>query len=490
MRKLKRLLRRLFLSILLIIIAIVIINTVSYSSKQIDVVAVDKIKVGDEVVQRLSDVTKIATTSYSTHVDTAAFIKYHAYVDSVFPLVDSLLEKTTINQFSRIYKWQGRNPNLKPYLLMAHLDVVPVEKESQSRWTEPPYSGKVKDNFIWGRGTLDDKVSAMGILETAEILLKENYEPQRTIYFAFGHDEEVGGKNGAQAIVEYCLQKKITFEYVLDEGSIILEDAIAGLTQPVALIGTGEKGYCTLDLEVNLEHGGHSSMPPQETAIGILSHALATLEDHPFPAVMAGNTKELFDHLGPEMTLPNKAIFANQWLFGGILKSQLAKSPSSNAITRTTTAPTMIHGGVKDNILPTNVSATINFRILPGETSETVIAYLEETIDDERVKISKKRASFSSEPSKVSSSDSFGFNALQKTSREIFPDALVSPSLVIAGTDSRHYEPVSENIFRFMPIQFSKDDLKRIHGIDERISVENYKNMISFYYQLILNSSI
>jgi len=330
----------------------------------------------------------------------------------------------------------------------------------------------------------------MGILETAEILLKENYEPQRTIYFAFGHDEEVGGKNGAQAIVEYCLQKKINFEYVLDEGSIILENAIAGLTKPVALIGTAEKGYCTLDLEVNLEHGGHSSMPPQETAIGILSKALATLEDNPFPAVMAQNTKELFDHLGPEMTLPNKAIFANQWLFEGVLKSQLAKAPSSNAITRTTTAPTMIHGGVKDNVLPTNVSATINFRIIPGETSETVITYLEKTINDERVKISRKGASFSSEPSKVSSSTSFGFNALQKTSREIFPNALVSPSLVIAGTDGRHYEPVSENIFRFMPVQFSTDDLKRIHGIDERISVENYKNMIAFYYQLILNSSI
>ena len=490
MRKLKRLLRRLFLSVLLIIIAIIIINTVSYSSKQIDVVAVDKIKVSDGVIQRLSDVTKFATVSYSTHVDTAAFIEYHTYVDSIFPLVDSLLEKTTIYQFSRIYKWQGRNPNLKPYLLMAHLDVVPVEKESQARWTEPPYSGKVKDNFIWGRGTLDDKVSAMGILETAEILLKENYEPQRTIYFAFGHDEEVGGKNGAQAIVEYCLQKKINFEYVLDEGSIILENAIAGLTKPVALIGTAEKGYCTLDLEVNLEHGGHSSMPPQETAIGILSKALATLEDNPFPAVMAQNTKELFDHLGPEMTLPNKAIFANQWLFEGVLKSQLAKAPSSNAITRTTTAPTMIHGGVKDNVLPTNVSATINFRIIPGETSETVITYLEKTINDERVKISRKGASFSSEPSKVSSSTSFGFNALQKTSREIFPNALVSPSLVIAGTDGRHYEPVSENIFRFMPVQFSTDDLKRIHGIDERISVENYKNMIAFYYQLILNSSI
>ena len=243
MRKLKRLLRRLLLSVLLIIMAIIIINTVSYSSKQISVSTFNKFKISDDVIQRLSDITKITMTSYPSHVDTAAFLEYHSYVDSIFPLVDSLLKKTTVNQFSRIYKWQGRNPNLKPYLLMAHLDVVPVEKESQTLWTEPPFSGKIKDNFIWGRGTLDGKVSAMGILETAEILLKENYEPQRTIYFAFGHDEEVGGKNGAQAIVEYFLQKKITFEYLLDEGSLILENALPGLTRPLALIGTAEKGY-------------------------------------------------------------------------------------------------------------------------------------------------------------------------------------------------------------------------------------------------------
>lgn len=490
MRKLKRLLLRLFLFILLAVIAIVIINTVSYSSNQIDVPTIKKITINNDAIQRLSDVVKMPTLSYKTHIDTAAFVELHQYIDAQFVLVDSLLEKTTINQFSRIYKWQGRNPNLKPYLLMAHLDVVPVEKESQANWTEPPYSGKVKDNFIWGRGTLDDKVCAMGILETVERLLKENYEPQRTIYFSFGHDEEVGGVHGAQAIVEYFLQKKINFEYVLDEGSIVLDGAIKGLTQPVALIGTAEKGYCTLQLNVNLEHGGHSSMPPPETAIGILSHALATLEDHPFPTRITQNAQELFDNIGPEMSLPNKAIFANLWLFESVLKSQFEKSPSSNAMLRTTTAPTIIHGGIKDNVLPTAVSATINFRVLPGETSQTVIAYLNKTINDDRVKVAQKNGIFASEPSEISSSSSFGFNALQKTSREIFPNAIVTPSLVVAGTDSRFFHPLSKNIYRFMPVQLVNDDLKRIHGIDERISIESYKTMIAFYYQLILNSSV
>lgn len=490
MKKLRRLLFRLLLSVLLIIIAIVIIQTITYSSKQIDVPPAEKISVNDAVSKRLSDVVKMPTVSYSDRVDTTSFLDFFNYIDSNFVLVDSFLDKTQINQFSRIYKWQGRNSNLKPYLLIAHLDVVPVEGESLKRWTEPPYSGIVKDDLIWGRGTLDDKVSAMGILETAEILLRENYEPQRTVYFAFGHDEEVGGANGAQAIAKYFLENKIRFEYILDEGSIVLENAIAGLNPPLALIGTAEKGYCTLELQVDLDEGGHSSMPPQETAIGILSRALTKLEDHPLPANISQNTKELFDHIGPEMTLPNKAVFANTWLFEGILQSQLEKAPSSNAMLRTTTAMTMLEGGVKDNVLPTTVSATINFRIIPGETSATVIEYLKETIDDERVKISKKGASFSSEPSKVSSSSSFGFNALQKTSKEIFSDAVVSPSLVIAGTDARHYEAVSEQIFRFMPVQLSKDDLKRIHGIDERISIENYKTMIAFYYRLILNSSI
>jgi len=190
------------------------------------------------------------------------------------------------------------------------------------------------------------------------------------------------------------------------------------------------------------------------------------------------------------MSLPNKAIFANLWLFKGVLKSQFEKSAASNAMIRTTIAPTMLEGGVNDNVLPTNVSATINFRIIPGQTSETIIEYLNKTIDDERVKVSRINASFSSEPSKISSSSSFGFNALQKTTKEIFPQSVVAPSLVITGTDSRFYEPVSENIYRFMPVQLTNDDLKRIHGIDERISIDSYKTMITFYYQLILNSSI
>ena len=490
MRKLRRLLFRLFLFIFLIILAVVVVKTISFSSNQISVAAIDKISVANAVSSRLADVVKIPTNSYKTHVDTNAFVQYHEYVDSIFPNVDSLLQKDTINEFSRIYKWQGRNTKLKPYLLIAHLDVVPVEEASQSQWTEPPYSGNIKDGFIWGRGTLDDKVSAMAILETIEKLLKEDFQPERTLYLGFGHDEEVGGIKGAKSIVEYFSKKEIKFEYVLDEGSLIVENAIPGLTKPAALIGNAEKGYATLELDLNMEHGGHSSMPPQETAIGIMSNAIVKLQDNPFPAELNENARSLFDNLGPEMTLPTKAVFANLWLLEGVLISQLEKSGSSNAMLRTTTAPTIIKGGVKENVLPTSVSTQVNFRILPGETIESVIETVKKIIDDERIKVELKGSIFASNPSKVSDVNTFGFNALEKTVREIFPEAVVSPSLVIATTDSRHYGLVSENIYRFMPVQLDNSDLKRIHGIDERISVESYKDMIRYYHQLIKNSSI
>jgi len=212
------------------------------------------------------------------------------------------------------------------------------------------------------------------------------------------------------------------------------------------------------------------------------------LQNHPFPAKIDGAMKSLFRYAGPEMNLFFKVLFANMWCTKGLIKSQLTKIPSSSAMIRTTVAPTMIRGGFKENVLPTNAMATINFRILPGETVESVMDYVRETIDDERVVVSLPEGNFGNNPSEVSSTESFGFQVLQTTIKQLFPDAITAPSLVIAATDSRHFSEVSKHIYRFLPIQIKKEDTKRFHGINERVSIENYKQAIRFYRQLIMNA--
>jgi len=469
MKKLFRLLFKVLLFVLIILLGTLLFNTLNYSSRQLTYAPIEKIQISDQVIERLATTIRLPTVSYVDHVDTSAMLALHEFIYNQFVLVDSLLEKETVNEMSLIYRWPGKNKNLKPILLIAHMDVVPVEEESQKNWSVPPYSGAIKDGYIWGRGSLDDKVSVIGLLEAVELLLQNNYQPQRSIYLAFGRFQ----------------QQNIRFEYVLDEGSIILENAIAGLDQALAMIGYAEKGYATLTLTARLPEGGHSSMPPRETTIGILSKALLKLEKNPVPAKIEGTVKTMFDHIGPEMDWPYNMIFANLWLFDGILINQLSGKPAS----RTTTAPTILEAGLKDNVLPTEARAKINFRILPGETPETVAEYIRQIVNDERIEVSNDNPHLAQSPSKVSDLNSFGYNVIQRSVREVFPETTIAPSLVVAATDSRHYSEVADNTYRFLPLQINNQDLKRIHGIDERVKTESYKDAIRFYYQLLMNSS-
>ncbi len=487
MRGLLRLLFRLFIFGIVMLIGVMTVKTLTFTSKQISIAPVAPIALDDATVDRLSQAIQLSTISQTNQIDTLAFLQLDTLTQRSFPRIDSLLEKNYINRFSPVFKWQGKNPNLLPVLLLAHLDVVPIE--DSTTWEMPPFSGAVKDGFIWGRGTLDDKISAFALLESVEQLLQEDYQPERTLYLAFGHDEESSGRNGALSIANWFKQQNIRFEYILDEGLVILEKALPGLDPPLAMIGVAEKGYTTLKLTVTLPEGGHSSMPPKESTIGILSKAITKLEDQPFPTKIDGASKGLLEHVGPEMSLPFKIIFANLWLTKGMLKWQFSQSPTSYALIHTTTAPTIIKAGVKDNVLPATAEAKVNFRILPGETLETVIAQVRHIIADDRVTVEEDPASFSDNPSKVSKTNPFGFLVIQKSIREIFPKVVVAPALVIGATDSRHYQEVSDNIYRFLPVQITNEDLSRIHGQNERVSVENYKNAIRFYRQLILNSN-
>ncbi|MEM7103524.1 MAG: M20 family peptidase [Bacteroidota bacterium] len=481
----KKVLKWLFIG-LGVFILVLIYNTLTFTSQQITRAPIPKKEIPDEALERMAQSIQIPTISHSQRIDSSVFYTFLDFLDSSFVYCDSLMNKWEINKLSRVYHWPGKNANLSPILLIAHHDVVPIEAASADQWQEEPFSGVIKDGWIWGRGALDDKGSVVSLMEAAEMLLREGYEPERTVYFAFGHDEEVGGADGALSIAHDFKEKGITFEYVLDEGSMVVEKALPGLEQPAGLIGLAEKGSTTLLLTAS-GTAGHSSMPPSQSTIGALSKALSTLEANPMPARLEGPIREMFEYTGPEMNLPFKVLFANLWATSGLLKKQLGSNGPSNAVLRTTTAITMINGGVKDNVLPARANATINFRIKPGDTVEDVIKYVEKTIDNPEITVSLKDSS-SKNPSKVSPTKGFGFQVIQTTLKEIFPDVVVAPSLVIAATDSRHYKIVSNNIYRFTPVQLTFDEIAGIHGINERISVENYRQSVRFFYQLMKNS--
>jgi carboxypeptidase PM20D1 len=274
-------------------------------------------------------------------------------------------------------------------------------------------------------------------------------------------------------------------DFVIDEGGNILDRIIPGTRAPVALIGIAEKGYVSLELSV-ITAAGHASIPPDHTAIGILSSAIAKLESSPFRARLSEPTRHMFAFLGPEMPWPQKIGLANLWLFGPLVQRQFAQSPLTNAAIRTTQAVTVFHAGARENVLPVQAMAVVNFRILPGDTINAVVEHARRVINNEQVKIALLDGRL--EPSAISNPESPAFQRLHRTVKEIAPDALVVPSLLVAATDSRHYAQLSNNIFRFLPITITGEDARRFHGIDERIAIEDYERCVRFFVQLMRNS--
>jgi carboxypeptidase PM20D1 len=385
-----------------------------------------------------------------------------------------------------LYEWKGKNPSLKSALLMGHYDVVPVIQGTEKLWQHKPFDGEIVDGYLYGRGTLDDKPTVMGILEAVELLLQQGFQPERTILLSFGHDEEVSGRQGGRKIAALLESRKVQLEYVIDEGGMIKADGLEGLNKPIAFIGIAEKGYTTLQLTATGE-GGHSSMPPAQTSIGMLAEAIDKLQKHPFPARLEGAVGQMQDYLAPEMPLMTKLAMANRWLFSSVITSKISSTKSGSASVRTTIAPTIIDAGVKDNVLPIDATARINFRILPGDSVTSVINYVKNVIKNEKVTV-ESMTEFDSNPSAISDTASLGFRHIHHTIKKCFPDVVVAPNLVIGATDSRYYKNLTPNIFRFMPVRLTDEDLKRVHGTNERISISDFKNVVRFYVELVKGS--
>lgn len=414
----------------------------------------------------------------------AEFDRFHALLERSFPRVHAALTREKVNRFSLLYTWPGRNPALKPVLLMCHQDVVPVAPGTERDWTHPPYAGTVADGQVWGRGALDVKSGLMAQLEAAELLLAAGWQPERTVYFAFGHDEEIGGLQGAARIAALLQSRRVELECVLDEGGAVTEGVMPFTAPPVAMVGIAEKGYLTLQLDVKLEPG-HSSMPPEATAIGVLSRAIARLEANPFPADLSHQTR-VFRHVAPAMAFGPRVLLTNPWLFGPLIERVLASRPTTNAGIRTTIAPTIITAGNKDNVLPGEAQAKVNFRLMPGTTADDVLARVRRVVADPRVRVSADPR-FVSVPSPVSATDSASYRALERSIYASLPetDAVVTPYLVMGGTDSRHFAGLTRNIYRFLFNRLTPATLQTVHGTDERISLANYRETIAFYHHFL-----
>ncbi len=474
---------------LLSICATLLFRTIRFTSKQLHISSVTDSSISaQDVAQHLAEALRFQTISHEGggQLNADAFLGLHQYLVQTFPKLHEKLSREVVANYSLLYTWRGRDDKRKPILLMSHFDVVPVAPGTESQWTQPPFAGQIADGFIWGRGALDDKLGVLGILEAVEKLVSAGYQPERTVYLAFGHDEESHGR-GAAAMAKLLGERGILFESILDEGGLITTGIIPGIAAPTALVAVAEKASVSVDLTVEAD-GGHSSTPPKQTAIGILSAAIKRLEDNPMPARISGAVERSFAYIGPELHFGQRMVIANLWLFNPLVRQQLAANPTSDATIRTTTAVTIIEGGVKENVLPPKARAVVNFRILPGDKVKDVLEHVRQTVSDSRVNIAL-HGDNPREPSRISSDDTQSFRLLQRTIVQIFPQALVAPNLSIAATDTRNYENLSDNIYRFAPAKIGADDLKRIHGTNERIAIDNYCDVVRFYVQFLRNST-
>jgi len=484
--------KRVLLALLAAVFVLAVVvagNTWRAPSRQVLVPPVQKVAVDARAVaERLSGAIPIRTVSSFEGAQQSGeeFKKLHAYLARQFPKLHATLKKEVVGDHALLYTWSGSDPSAKPIALMAHQDVVPIAPGTEKAWEVDPFSGEIKDGFVWGRGTWDNKGNLLAQMEAIEMLVAAGFQPRQTVYLVAGDDEEVSGLRGARPIAELLKSRGVKLEWVLDEGLLVTEGVLAGLDKPAALIGLAEKGYGTFFLSLDTLPG-HSSMPPSSTAIGSMSAALAKLEANPMPAAIGGVAGEMFATLAPEMNGFNRVALSNLWLLGPMVQAQLEKGVSSNAMLRTTTALTIVRAGNKDNVLPGRAEAVVNFRVLPGDSLASVEAHIRKTIANDAIAI--KQYPGNSEPSPVSPVDSIGYRTIAQSVRQTFPEAIVAPGLMIAATDSRHFSIVSDAVYRFSPVRARSEDLPRFHGTNERISIANYVEMIQFYHQLLRNTA-
>ena len=472
---------KILLALVGILLIVMIYNTLRAPKPLPDQATAPIPVISDSAAIHLSKAIQIKTISKgdTLPIDTAEFVAFRLLLEKSYPLVHHQLTRQTFNEFSYVFTWKGKNTALAPYVLMAHMDVVPVEAVAEKNWSVPSFSGTIKNDTIWGRGAVDDKVAVIAILESVEKLLEKGYTPDRTIYISLGHDEEVSGKSGAKVISAWFKEQGIKPALVLDEGGQIDLQHFKSVQRPVAVVATGEKGYMNIDLTVEIP-GGHSSMPSQETAIDVLNKAILQIRARKLPGEMIEPVQELVHRTSAYESFFTRMVTNNLWLTKKLVIAQLEKTKETNAMVHTTLVPTIVQAGIKDNVIPTVAKVTFNSRILPGQTSDNIIQFIKEAVNDERVVIKKQTISLM-EPSPFTPYTHPTFLQIEKIIRNTVPKVVVTPFLMIGATDSRYFRSFSDAVLNFSAVQ----DVKGFHGIDERIGITDLNRMIYFYQQLI-----
>lgn len=479
-------------ALLVLLVVVLGVNTLTKGSRQLQVPAVAGPKVDAQAVgESLSRAIRARTVSSASDAALNAdqFEALQAHLRQRYPRVHAQLKREVIGGLSLLYTWAGTDASAPAIALMAHQDVVPIAPGTEGDWLAEPFAGTIKDGYVWGRGAWDDKSNLIAQLEAVESLLGEDFVPRRTVYLVFGADEEVGGERGALQISRLLQQRGVKLEYVIDEGLLLTQGILKGLKAPAALVGVAEKGYVSVRMQAKAPPG-HSSLPPAvpgQQAIAQISRALVALDSQPMPASIGGVAGDMFDVLAPEIGGLQRVVLSNRWLFGPLLVRQLEQAGSTNALLRTTTALTIVNAGNKDNVLPGRAEAVVNFRLAPGDSRQTVVEHVRRTIANEAIEVAPLPGG--GEPSAVADTAAPSYQAVNRTVREVFPGALVAPGLMLAGTDSRHFEPFTRQIYRFSPVRAGPEDLSRFHGTNERISLANLAEMVRFYHRLLQHTA-
>jgi len=449
---------------------------------------------GEEVARHIGLAIQMKTISHADpeKVDPLPFEGLRNLLQVLYPQVEDHLTREVINGGALLYTWKGTDPDLDPIALAAHQDVVPANEAPDSGWSYPPFAGEVADGYVWGRGALDCKGSLISIMEAVNNLIRDGFEPRRTVYLLFGHDEECSGSRGAVELARTLEDRGVRLALLLDEGGAITRGSLPGIDSPVAMIGVTEKGHLTLKLKATTQ-AGHASTPSNQTAIGALSLAIATLENNPFPQHL-DMVEFMMSFVGDEMPFLDRMMLANTWLFGKAVKRKMSAKPITDANTRTTIAPTMIHAGTAENVLPATAEALINLRIYPGETVRETYERVYDLVADETLEVlpahgETLEGEHTWEPTEISNIDSPQFRLLSRLARSAYPRALVAPFMMNGATDARHYTDLSRHIFRFTPMVLSHEDQETVHGVNERLSFENAARMVGFMQALILNAT-
>lgn len=470
----------LLLAAIVLLLAVALIRTLAFRPQPLPPAETSPVELDEaKIVEDMSAMIRCRTVSdrNDRKVDWAEFDRFRDLLAERFPLIHEKCACERIGKSGVLYHLRGKS-NAAPSVCMAHYDVVPVD---ESGWEKPAFDGIVEDGSLWGRGTLDTKGTLCGVMEALELLLTKGYVPENDLYLSFSGDEEIAGPS-CPAIVEELRARGVKPALVVDEGGAVVDHVFPGVPGQCALIGIAEKGNVSMDLSM-VSQGGHASTPPPHTILGQLSQAVVDIESHPFPRQITPPVAGMFDTLGRHSTFVYRMIFANLWLFAGVLDMICKKSGGElNAMMRTTVAATRMQGSDAYNVLPPKASLGLNLRLLGHDSIESATTYLKKVIGNDRIDICLVDGS---QPSACSVTEGEGWDKLSSAIRQTWPEAIVSPYLMMAGSDSRHYCAISQHVYRFSAMHLSREERAMIHGHNERVPIATLVKTAEFYVRLL-----